>query len=279
MNKNTPRHLSMQAVHHQLGGPLAYIAGPPRPLSRLGLLATSIGLVFIMAVAQLAPLLIALLPLWQLVLVFLIALMWSGTGFWLQVSSMMRRKGIETLLCTDGIVWTHRRSTEVFRWQDIQTLWREMTSTTTIRYAVQLCTAQIISFDMRVLGAKKLARILEREVVRQQFALLLQDYRQGLMLTFGPLCVSQYGLQLAQWQDVLAWHQIKYIDDRKDFLSIRCKQQQDDWAAIPLSSIPNACVLEAVIRHLHRAHRATAVSEHTFLPKRPLSIQHTSSRT
>jgi len=71
MNKALLRRLQRQAAHHHLGEPLAFIAGPPRPLSRLGILAIIIGLVLVVVLAQLAPFLVALLPLWQVVLVLL----------------------------------------------------------------------------------------------------------------------------------------------------------------------------------------------------------------
>ncbi len=263
MNKKTFRHLHQQAAHQVDGEPLACIVGSPHPISRLGLLATSIGLVFIVVLALLAPVLMALLPFWQVVLVLIVAVCWSATGSWLQLGSLLGHKGIEALLCTDGIVWSHQRSPEAIRWQDIESLWRMTTRDSARRYEIWLRDGRIVTLDSRVLGAEKLARFVERVVTSRHLATLMQEYQRGVTLKFGPLCISQCGLQVPQHREVLAWHHVKYIDNSKHILAIRQKHHAEDWVTLSLSSIPNACVLEAVIRHLHQAHRATAVSEHT----------------
>jgi len=273
MNKTTFKRLIVQAAHHQLGEPLAFIVHPPQPISRLGILATFVGLVLIVVLALLAPVLIVLLPLWQVVLVLLVAVCWIATGSWLQLSSWMGRKGIETLLCTNGIVWSHQRSPEAIRWQEIESLWRKMTRDSARRYEIWLRDGRIVTLDSRVLGAEKLARFVERVVISRHLASLLQEYHRGITLKFGPLCVSHCGLQVPQHREALAWHQVKHIDNSKHILVIRQKEHIEDWATFDVSSIPNVCILEALVRYVHRMHKASAASERHFLPKRPLSIR------
>jgi len=42
------------------------------------------------------------------------------------------------------------------------------------------------------------------------------------------------------------------------------------WAMLDVSSIPNVCILEALVRHIHQMHKATAANERRIFPMRPL---------
>ncbi len=254
MKKKTLQHLHDLAAHHQLGEPLACIAEPQEPISRLGLLTIIIGLVLIVVLAQLAPFLIALLPLWQVVLVLLIALMWIVVGLWLLASSLMRQKGIETLLCTSGIVWKHRRSIETIRWQDIESLWRK-TQGSILHYEVRLRDGRVVVLDSRVPGAEKLARFVEDVLTSRHLPSLMQAYQNAAILKFGTLCISRCGLQVPEHPEVLPWDQIKYMRNIEGVLIVRQKQQVADWATIPLLTVPNVCILEAMVHSLHTLHR------------------------
>lgn len=265
MNKTTLQHLQKQAAHHQLGEPLACIVGSPQPISRLGLLATSIGLVLIVVLALLAPVLIALLPWWQVVLVLIVAVCWSATGSWLQLSSWMGRKGIETLLCTNGIVWSHQRSPEAIRWQDIESLWRMTTRDSMICYEVRLRDGRVVALDARVPGAEKLARFVERVVTSRHVASLMQAYQSGAPFKFGPLCISQRGLQVPQHPEALAWDQIKYVRPIKGVLTIQQKGHAEHWATIALSTVPNVCLAETLVQRIYALHQTQA--RHAFLER------------
>jgi len=102
----------------------------------------------------------------------------------------------------------------------------------------------------------------------------MQEYHRGQVLKFGPQCVSQQGLQLAQQQALLHWSEIKYIDCIQDVLTLQQKEHLEDWATVALSSLPNVCILEAMIRHLHRLHKAMAASGQACLP---VQAQHQNS--
>jgi len=258
MNKTTLQHLQKQAAHHQLGEPLACIVGSPQPISRLGLLATSIGLVLIVVLALLAPVLIALLPWWQVVLVLIVVVCWSATGSWLQLGSLLGHKGIEALLCTDSIVWKHRRSVEVVRWQDIESLWRKTTHGSAIRYEIRRRDGQVVTLDSRVPEAEKLARFVEQVIVARHCPSLMQEYQNGAMLKFGPLCISRGGLRVSENPEVLLWDQIKYVRNEKGVLHIQAKHTTTLWATIPLATIPNVCLLGAMMHAIHALHRTQA---------------------
>lgn len=258
MNKKTFRHLHMQAAHHRLGEPLACIVHPPQPISRLGILAILIGLVLLVALAQLAPFLSTLLPLWQIVLVLLIALMWLLVGLWLLIASMMPSARVVSLLCTGGIVWSYRRSLKTIRWLEIESLWRKTTHGSAIRYEIRLRDGRIVTLDSRVPGAEKLARFVEGVVISRHRTSLMQAYQNGATLKFGPLCISHDGLRVSEHPEVLLWDQIKYVRNEKGVLHIQAKHTTTLWATIPLSTIPNVCLLGAMIHTIHDLHRTQA---------------------
>lgn len=97
----------------------------------------------------------------------------------------------------------------------------------------------------------------------------MQEYRRGATLKFGPLCISHCGLQVSEHREVLAWHQIKYVENITHALTIRQKEHLEDWATLDVSSLPNVCILEALVRHLHQMHKAMAASGHALLPVQP----------
>jgi len=258
LKTTTLQRLNVLAAHHQLGEPLAFVSASPKPLSRLGLLATLVGLVLLIVLALLASLLIALLPWWQVVLVLSIALCWIGIGLWLQAASLMSRRSIETLLCTNGIVWKHRRSVEAIRWQDIESLWRKTTYDSARRYEIRLRDGRVVVLDSHVHGAEKLARFVERVVTSRHVASLMRAYQSGATFKFGPLCISQRGLQVPQHPEALAWDQIKYVRPIKGVLTIQQKGHAEHWATIALSTVPNVCLAETLVQRIYALHQTQA---------------------
>ena len=198
MKEDMLQRLHTLAVEHQLGEQYTRITSLPQGLSRLGILATGVGLVLLVGLAFLTPFLLTLLSSWQMLLLLSLALTWIGTGLWLLLAPMHTPTSIEALLYTDGIVWKRRTTTEVLRWQDIESLWRAPTNTKKPHYAVHLYDERIISFDVRSPGAKKLVRILEWEMTCLHFAPLLKKFCQEQSLTFGPLCVNTQGISYNQ---------------------------------------------------------------------------------
>jgi len=258
MNTVLLRRLHTLAAHHSLGEPLACIVHPPQPISRLSILAILIGLVLLVALAQLAPFLSTLLPLWQVLLILLLALLWMAVGLWLLVASIMPPARIVSLLCTGGIVWSYRRSLKVIRWPEVESLWRKTTHGSAIRYEIRRRDGRVVTLDSRVPGAEKLARFVEQVIISRHLAWLLSEYAHGVTLKFGPLCISLQGLQVSSQHGVLLWQQVKYIRNIEGMLIIRQKQQVGEWATIPLATIPNVCLLGAMMHAIHALHRTQA---------------------
>ena len=243
--------LQQEAVSHHLGEPFAHVVGRPQPISRLGLLSVLIGLVLFASSSALAPFLATLLSTWQVLLPFGIASFWLVAGLWLLLPSLPMRGGIKPLLCTRGLTWKYRQSCHSFRWEEIESLWCWPRSRTWTRYEVRLYERTSIILDSRVYGAEPLARHIEDVMNRRHLPSLMEAYQNGTTFAFGSLSISQRGIRTVEQPEVLAWHHIASLLLIKGNLTIWSKMHQEHWATIPIATLPNFCILEAMIQRVH----------------------------
>ena len=261
MNMFHLRQLEQEAMNRQLGQPIAYVVGRPQPVSRLCLIALGVGLLLCIILVWLLPVLGALLPLWQVILCFVIASCWFVTGLWWLLSWLFTRRGIQPLLCRHGLVWRYD-SVHSFQWQEIESLWCYPISRSWTRYEIRLHEKHVLVLDSRIRGAEQLARHIEQVMIGRHLPSLMQAYQHGATLVFGPLSMSQCGIQILE-QDVLKWDQIKDIRPLRGVLTMYSKHTTIPWATIDLSAIPNVCLAEALILKIH-------VLNHTLAFESPL---------
>jgi len=230
--------------------------GSERSCSVAGMSAIGIGLLLGGAFSLFAPLLLNILAFWQVAIIPLIALSWIGVGLWMLGTSLLTpRKSV--VLFEDGIVCQARKCLEVFHWQEIEFLWKKTTDTA-YRYELKRTDGYVFVLESTLTYTKRLGRVLEREVIHHFFALYLSLYQEGVSVQFGPIVVHQEGILVAPHHHLFPWAELKYVDCIGDTLYIRQKQQCEDSACVPVAQVPNACVLEMLIRHIHRIHRENA---------------------
>lgn len=92
-----------------------------------------------------------------------------------------------------------------------------------------------------------LQHIIEKEVVSLQLPPILEAYNEGQTITFGAITLNQIGVSNGQY--TFPWDKILCIDFEGNFIHVR-GFQWDTSFSVAKSSVPNACVLEALVRRL-----------------------------
>ena len=237
-----------------------------------GVSAIGIGVLLGGAFSFFSATLLSILSMWQVAVVLLIAFSWVAVGIWLISSSLIVGAKM-VVVCERGLLCRDHKVWELFLWHEIAAIWcRPIESTSLPRYEVERTDGYFFVFDSSLPQAEQLKHMLEREILCRLFAHCLDQYRQNYTITFGPVGLNQQGVCVAPHKRVLPWCELKYIDAFNGVVYIRLKQQSDNIASIPLSSIPNSCVLESLVRHIHRVHREMHMRQVAIIPKRPLSV-------
>ncbi len=276
--RSAPSLQERRAQHQQLGGYVAQY-GERYIVSPAGILVVCIGIGILCASAVLVPLLATFLPAWQTALLPLIGFGWTTVGWWL-LSSLPPFRGKTVTLYEQGMLCSEKGRCEVMLWHEVGTIWLKTADTTGVpQYEVQRIDGYVFRFERTFPCASQLLTILEREVMHRLFAHCLDRYRRGQSITFGALRINQQGISVEPHKHILPWLQVKYIDAYNDVVSIRLKHHSTPIASIPLSAIPNVCVLESLIRHIHRTHREIHLRQVQLIPKRPSSSFYRSSAT
>ncbi len=242
-------------------------------VSGVGVGAIGLGVVFGGVSIVWMHFLLRLLLLWQFALIPSVALGWIAAGMWMLSPCLLKGKSVT--LHEKGLVFTTHKGDEIIRWCEIEALWWK---TGDAKHNMLLCEVQrtdgfSFAVDSTFQNAERLERILEREVIHQLFAYCVGQFRSNIPVAFGPLVLTQQGISVEPHTHILPWCELKYIDCFEDMLYIRQKQQCHDVASIPLSSIPNACVLRVLMRHIDRVHREAFIQQTLLIPKRSLRPQ------
>ena len=265
-------HFEKIIQQHQLGAYRTHY-GSDRPFPVAGVSAMSVGLLLGGAFASLTPFLLTILLFWQVAIVPLLALTWIAGGIWL-ISSSLKNGTKMVIVCEKGLLCLTRRVWEPIFWHEIAAIWYGTPDATDAsRCKVDRTDGYSFDFDNTLPRAEYLKRLLEREVLHRLFAHCLNQYRRGILLSFGPINISQEGICVQPQKHLLPWCQLKYIDALDDMLYIRLKHQSSDIASLSLLGIPNLCVLESLIRHIHRVHREAFLQQEALIPKRPRLVR------
>ena len=256
----SPRYEKIVKLHRMGAYRTRY--GKERSSPVLGISAIGIGVLLTGAFSFFAPVLLGVLSLWQIAILPVIALSWIAIGIWMLCISLLT-PGKTVVLYEDGILCQSKKSLEIFHWQEIEFLWKKETGTG-YEYELKRTDGYIFVLESTLTYTQRLGRVLEREVTHHFFAPYLSLYREGVSVQFGPIVVHQQGIRVAPHHHLFPWAELKYIDCIGDTIYIRQKQQCEDIARIPVALVPNMCVLEMLIRHIHRVHRENAY-EHAAL--------------
>ncbi len=95
-------------------------------------------------------------------------------------------------------------------------------------------------------GFPKLATLVELEVTRRLLPEALAGYAQGAVVWFGPVGFSQRGVTAGS--QTLPWRAVAKIQTQASMLTIRRRGNWlRYWQSVKSDSVPNLCVLEALL--------------------------------
>jgi hypothetical protein len=160
------------------------------------------------------------------------------------------RRKIFVDLHVDGIVYREGRRQQIISWQQIKFVQRQTTKAWKKLhsfYALHLQNKSTLVLKMIIADVQELGMAVEHAVIKQQFPLLLADYEAGQQIIFPGLCITQQYIYSSS--EKLPWDQIGKIEVNQEKLIIKERDTSEDWLSLPISLLPNLCILEELLRY------------------------------
>ncbi len=190
----------------------------------------------------------------------------------LKVFTTLLRPSLHAYIFVQGIVYA-RQTAEVIRWSEIESLHKDVhhggKNAISCSYTLRCADGRTFVFGSTFYDIQRLGRMLEREVASSFFAKMLDLYSRGGSLVFGEIIINLQGIAIQWKQEQIPWREVQYIDGHETVICIRKKGEDQDWTTIPVTQVPNVCVLKAVVKHMHRKQRYVSFLQTTLFPKRP----------
>ncbi|GHO85484.1 DUF6585 family protein [Dictyobacter formicarum] len=261
--KQIPQKIQACAHAYQLGVPR--IVYDPQSSSRLSLflspLAFVVSALIVGAYVTFYDQIFSWWPLWQSWMVLGIGLAWFLIGFWMLVPALLT-PSLCVFLCPKGLIYQRYRC-DVIRWEDIvqldKTLKLEQGSTMLTCYRLQRSDGAVFVLDNDLPHLDRLGGFMEREVSRHLLPQALAKYEAEASLSFGFLEVSPAGLSMQQGQYVLPWSEYECLSLDETSISLYRQGDNQPWATLSLSGLPNVWVLKGVIEHATKRARVPLV--------------------
>lgn len=261
--KQIPQKIQACAHAYQLGIPR--IVYDPQSSSRLSLflspLAFVVSALIVAAYVTFYDQIFSWWPTWQSWMVLGIGLAWFLIGLWMLVPALLTPP-LRVFLCPKGLIYQRYRC-DVIRWEDIvqldKTLKVDQGSTLLASYRLLRSDGTAFVLDNDLPHLDRLGGFMEREVSRHLLPVALAKYEAEASLVFGPLEVSPLGLSIRQGQYVLPWPEYERLSLDETSLSLYRQGDNQPWATLSLSGLPNVWVLKGVIEHATKRVRVPLV--------------------
>jgi hypothetical protein len=157
---------------------------------------------------------------------------------------------MDVLVCADALVRIVRGHASVFRWDDIEAVYRNIDEVYRHRCRSS-CTVRCRSgaslkfTGNRLERADQLAELIERETARRMLPEAERQLDAGGSVTFGPLTVGSAGL--TKGSATLPWDEIADVQVVKGVLTARQRGRRRAWCAVGVSKVPNVAVLLGLV--------------------------------
>jgi hypothetical protein len=161
------------------------------------------------------------------------------------------RRKIFVDLHIDGIVYHEGRRQQIIPWTQIKFVQRQTANIWKKPhrfYMLQLYNKSTLVLKMIIAEVQELGDAIEQAVTKQQFPRLLADYKAGKQIIFPGLCITQQYIYNSN--EKLPWDQIGKIEVSQEKLIVKERDISEDWLSLPISLLPNLCVLEELLRYI-----------------------------
>lgn len=256
LTRQFPRSIQRILQKSQLGSPQAVFVARPMGASSLlpGQLCGLFGLLLFGVFAYLYTntSLLSSWPLWQIILIPLIALAWCIIGGWLILSARKARGSI-VIVCANGLLY-QRGTSATMRWDEIDALWQAIESNQegdiAHFYTIRAANGVLWTFTEELADLQKLGAAIENEVTRRLAPRFFATYRAGQPVNFDSITITQQGVQLREGERHLPWSDIQHVHIDHTAVSIYKHGEFWDWATIPTSTVANVAILKQFVEQI-----------------------------
>jgi hypothetical protein len=191
----------------------------------------------------------------QSTLVFgLVALAFLAIGVWLFVKTFLER-GSHVYVFNEGLLRMGARMIAI-RWDSVESVWQAVTrryangiyTGTRHLYTVRQWDGTKTVFNDQLKNVEALGNTIARETLRILLPRVIEAYRAGSTITFGPLSVSQQGV--SNGRELLPWNQIKGIEIRRGIVTVKKEGKWLSWSSVRVPNIPNFFVFNALVDYV-----------------------------
>lgn len=165
-----------------------------------------------------------------------------------------------------GFVFLKDGQPDIFRWEEVQVIWQQIKQyyyygfriSKTHKYIIECVDGHRVVFNDRFKNVEELGNGLSQQISEFMLPKILEDYNAGNVVTFGPLSVSQQGIN--NGEELLPWSSIQEIEASQgpvsvirasqDIVKVRKEGKRRNWSTVPVAKIPNFFVFLALTKHI-----------------------------
>ena len=170
--------------------------------------------------------------------------------------TLQQHRNDRAYVFTNGIITVVGKQSVVYRWDQLQTIWRGTKdneggiNTNTLRLRKTDGTEIKSSQFPGVQHASELCDTIEHEFVRLNLPAAIDIFRSGMPLTFGKLTISLSGVDKSKGE-ILPWSQVTHFDVTKRDITIRKEGRKHlGWFHAFIPDVPNSCLLRELVAHI-----------------------------
>jgi len=191
----------------------------------------------------------------QSMLVFgLVGVAFLAIAVWLCIKTFLAR-GSHVYVFNEGLLRMGSRMVAI-RWDSVESVWQSVTrrytngvyTGTRHIYTVRQWDGTKTVFNDQIKNVEALGNTIARETLRILLPRVIEAYRAGSTITFGPLSVSQQGV--SNGKELLPWYQIKGIEIQRGTVTVKKEGKRLNWSSVRVPQIPNFFVFNALVDYV-----------------------------
>lgn len=173
-----------------------------------------------------------------------------GVGIWAFAQWRLKRN-LRALVFPDGLVHIRGAKTNVFRWDEIESVWQRAqkarpTSRAIYRaYTIADRNGRKAVFTGDFVGVQALGDTIQREVSERLLPHALEAFEAGETVRFGKLSLSHEGL--SNDRETIPWDQVEEVKLERDIITVRKEGTWLSWANVTVGGTPNVLVFLTLV--------------------------------
>ena len=146
-----------------------------------------------------------------------------------------------------GLVYETRGKRTVFRWQDVDALWKNeaiVGNVEQFRYAVADSAGRRVGISFRLAHVRDIAQRIERELIARRLPSLRAALDRGESVDFGEIRMSAGGLSRGRKQ--ISWSELSAVRVDNRFVSVWTPSGSAPWLEVRTATLPNVELFAAL---------------------------------